>query len=44
MDRLKEYYEDNKIIVIAEFYIEDLEDVQITKIKALANFLSTFKY
>lgn len=40
MDRLKAYYEFNQIQVIAEFYIEDHEEVLVAKMHALQKFLA----
>lgn len=44
MERLRDYYEGNQARVIAEFYIEDQNEIQSMKMKALNDFLSYHEY
>ncbi|CDW87966.1 leucine-rich repeat-containing protein 34 [Stylonychia lemnae] len=44
LDRLRDYYDGNQARVIAEFYIEDQNDIQAVKMKALNDFLSYHEY
>lgn len=39
LQRLKDYYEQTNAKVIAEFYIEDIEDIQFAKMRALYTFI-----